>query len=202
MRIRSLWLILLLGVLAAAPVGASQIIVSTGYAHSQRPKAQGFPASRYFDSGSGYAVGIHLDLETPVVWFGPSFLFWNNMTGDPDPDRNSSYFQIELGGRLSVHTNTIPAVYAGIGAGYSVARGDVRARFAELGGEYGFDGEFPTASIHLGAKSPTRTTGLGLLAEASYHFGLDDPSGIEVIGPAEAWMIQIGVVFDTRFARE
>jgi hypothetical protein len=200
MSTRPLWLILLLGVLLAAPALAGQIVLSTGYANSQQPKARGFSGDQ-FSSGSGYAAGMHLDIETPTVWFGPSFLFWNNVTGSPYSNYNSNYFQIELGGRLSFHTGTIPAVYAGMGAGYSVARGDFRARFAGFDSE-SFDGEFPTASIHLGAKSPTRTAGLGILAEASYHFGLDEPTGIKAIGPAEVWMIQIGVAFDTRLSRE
>jgi hypothetical protein len=198
MRTRPLWLISLLGVLLTTPAFASQIILSTGYAHSQQPKTNGFAVDQ-FSSGSGYAVGM--DMETPIFWFGPSFLFWNNVTGDPYSNYNSNYFQIELGGRISFQTNTVPTVYAGVGAGYSVARGDIRARFAGFDSE-SYDGEFPTASIHIGAKSPTRTVGLGILAEASYHFGLDEPTSIEAIGPAEAWMIQIGVAFDTRFARE
>ena len=191
-----------MGALAVSPALANQIVLSTGYAHSQQPKASGFVVDRFFDAGSGYAVGARLDLESHIFCFGPSFLFWNNVTGSPDPDRNSNYFQIELGGRFSVQTNTIPALYAGMGAGYSIARGDIRARFADLGGEYSFDGEFPTASIHVGAKAPTRTAGLGLLAEASYHFGLDNATGIEAIGPAEAWTIQIGVSLDTHLSKE
>jgi hypothetical protein len=195
-------LILLMVLLAAAPVYASQIIVTTGYANSERPKANGIVVDRLFADGGGYAFGVRVDMQSPLFWYGPSFLFWNNVTGDPDPGRNSTYFQVEVGGRLSVRTRTIPGLYAGVGAGYSLARGDIKTRYADLGYDEAFDGEFPTASIHIGAKTPSRTTGIGVIAEASYHFGLDEPSSMTSIGPARAWMIQIGFALDTKFAKE
>lgn len=189
-------------ILAASPLYASQIIATTGYANSERPKANGIVVDRLFGDGGGYAFGLRVDMDSPLFYYGPSFFFWNNVTGDPDPGRNSTYFQIELGGRLSVRTHTLPALYAGLGAGYTIAHGDIKPRYAGLGYDESFDGEFPTASVHIGAKTPSRTTGLGVIAEASYHFGLDEPSGMTTIGPAKAWTIQIGIAFDTRFARE
>ena len=182
---------------------SSQIVATTGYANSRRPDApEGGSVDSYFDAGGGYAVGVRVDVDRELFWFGPSFLFWNNLTGDPHHNYNSNYFQIELGGRLSARTRTIPSLYGGIGLGYTVAHGEVVPKFEEFGGELDFDGEFPTASIHVGARTPSKTHGIAILAEASYHVGLDTPTGDRAIGPAQAWLIQIGVGFDTRFSPE
>ncbi len=63
------------------------------------------------------------------------------------------------------------------------------------GSKQTFDGDFPTASLHIGAKTRP-TPDLTLLAEGSYHFGLDHPDRRLSVGPASAWLIQIGVGFD------
>lgn len=181
----------------ACPQSAHQLIIATGYANSGTPETGSdiSESNPPFRAGGGYAFEVRMDLAKPGLWFGPSFIFWNNLTGDPSPNSNASYFQIELGGKLFLRTHTIPAIYGGIGAGYSVSHGE---DIPIVGYRREFDGDFPTGSIHFGVKTPTRTTGLGLLAEASYHFGLDKPTGRMAVGPAKAFLIQIGIAMDAR----
>lgn len=192
------FLIWLVGLLVPAiSAQAHQLVLTTGYANSRTPETgPEIDANRKpFRAGGGYAFGIRMDIEAqqrPIV-FGPSFLFWNNQTGDPDPNADANYFQIELGGRASLRTRTLPALYAGVGAGYTLSHGESVAKLD--GSKLTFDGEFPTASFHFGVKSPS-STGLSILAEGSYHFGLDQPSGRQSVGPASAWLVQIGVGFD------
>lgn len=182
---------------AVMPAHAHQLVLTTGYANSRTPKTgpEIDPSHRPFRAGGGYAFGIRMDLDAPrrPILFGPSFLFWNNQTGDPDPNANANYFQIELGGRISLRTRTVPLLYAGIGAGYTLSHGESVAKLD--GSKLTFDGDFPTASLHFGVKSPS-STGLSILAEGSYHFGLDKPRGRQSVGPASAWLVQIGVGLD------
>jgi hypothetical protein len=193
--------ILLIAFVVWAPVSAAQaahqLVFTTGYANSGTPHTGSDVDSRYppVINGGGYAVGIRVDLEHPrhPVWISPSFLYWNNATGEPNPNTDINYFQVEMGGRLSLHTRTIPALYAGFGAGYSFAHGASTAR--ATGETTSFNGDFPTASLHLGAKTLSQS-GITLLGEASYHFGLDNASGHNALGPARAWLIQIGIGFD------
>ncbi|MFZ5433804.1 MAG: hypothetical protein ACOZB3_08535, partial [Calditrichota bacterium] len=170
---------------------------TTGYANSRTPEVGHDidSGNRPFRAGSGYAVGIRVDVEPPhrPLMFGPSFLFWNNVTGDPDPNANANYFQIELGGRISSRTRTNPSLYAGVGAGYTLSHGEVVAKLD--GSKQTFDGDFPSASVHFGFKSKN-DSGLSLLGEGSFHFGLGEPRGRLAVGPAKAWLIQIGVGFD------
>jgi hypothetical protein len=170
---------------------AHQLALTAGYANSRKPET----STQYFGSGGGWAAGIRVDIVPPEkpVMFGPSFLYWNNLTGDTDPNSRSRYFQIELGGRLSVRSRSIPSLYGGVGAGYTFAHGTHEPRW--VGTKEEFDGDFPTGSVHFGIKSPTRT-GVSVVAEGSFHFGLDHPSGRNSIGPAKAWLVQIGVAFD------
>lgn len=190
--------LLLAGILCALPaVSAHQLVLTTGYANSRTPQT-GPGIERHpplFRAGSGYAFGTRVDVVSPTrrVVFGPAFFFWNNLTGDPDPNANANYFQIELGGRVSLRTRSIPSLYAGAGAGYSLAHGEV-VRLVD-GSKRSFDGEFPSASLHFGVKS-ANPNGLAVIAEGSYHFGLEDPSRRLAVGPASVWVIQIGIGFD------
>ncbi len=183
-------------ILGAARADAHQLVASVGYANSSTPEHGSGVSDYVFDAGGGYAAGLRVDLEKPHFWFGPAFTFWNNLTGDPDPNANSSYFQAELGGRISARTHTIPAIYGGVGAGYTFSHGEFVPKF--FGGKETFDGEFPTGSVHFGVKSPSQTYGLGLIAEASYSFPLGKPGGELAVGPARAFLIQIGFAFDIR----
>jgi hypothetical protein len=177
-----------------AATQAHQLVLTAGYANSRRPETgSALLPNSPFGSGGGWAAGIRVDIMPPQkpVMFGPSFLYWNNMTGDPDPNSVSRYFQIELGGRLSARTRTVPSLYGGMGVGYTFAHGTHEG--VETKEE--FDGDFPTGSLHFGVKSLTQTE-ITVVAEGSFHFGLDDPSGRYSIGPAKAWLVQIGVGFD------
>jgi hypothetical protein len=184
--------------LLAASAQAHQFVLTAGYANSRQPEmgsAVASPSYSPFQSGGGWAAGIRIDVVPPTkpIMFGPSFLYWNNLTGNPDPNSRSRYFQIELGGRFSIRSRTVPSLYAGAGAGYTFAHGTHEPRWVGTGEQY--DGDFPTGSVHFGVKSPTRS-GATVLAEGSFHFGLDHPTGRYTIGPAKAWLVQIGVAFD------
>jgi len=173
-------------------------VLTTGYANSSAPKTGGDIAPGYqpFVAGSGFAVGVRADLDdrSRKFWFTPSFLFWDNLTGAPDPNSRVNYFQTEVGARVYAHSTSNPTLYAGLGAGYSLAHG-VKTAKAD-GSTETYDGDFPTASIHAGAKIPSAATGITVLAEASYHVGLEHPHAHLAIGPAGAALIQIGVAFD------
>lgn len=177
---------------------AHQLAVTFGYANSGTPR-HGTGVSDYiFASGGGIAFGTRVDLEREHLWFGPAFTFWNNLTGDPQIDWNSSYLQAELGGRISLRTRTVPSLYGGIGAGYTFSHGENVHRFSNAKESY--DGEFPTGSVHFGAKTPSRANGLGLIGETSYHFGLDRARGRNAVGPARAFLIQIGLAFEIQLS--
>jgi hypothetical protein len=183
---------------ATLPAGAHQFVLTTGYANSGTPDVgHGIDASHPpFGAGGGYAIGIRTDIYAPrsPLWFGPQFLYWNNLTGDPFQSIDATYFQIELGGRISVHSrSTDPVLYAGGGLGYTLAHGQNKSLIGEP--LRTFDGDFPTASFHIGAKTRP-TPEITLLAEGSYHFGLDHPRQRLSVGPANAFLIQIGVAFD------
>ncbi|HEY3294650.1 MAG TPA: hypothetical protein VGL38_04390 [bacterium] len=184
--------------LLATAVQAHQLVLSTGYANSSAPKTGGDidKVNPPFTGGGGFAVGVRADLDTPNkrMWISPAFLFWNNLTGAPDLNSRVNYFQMEIGGRVSVHTRTDPTFYGGAGVGYTLSHGVKRPRYA--GDAQTFDGDFPSASIHGGVKLPNPSSGVTVLAEASYHFGLEQPTGHLAIGPARAALIQIGVAFD------
>lgn len=183
---------------ATLPVQAHQFVLTTGYANSRAPHLGAGIDHHYppFGPGGGYAVGARVDIAPPrsPFWISPNFLFWNNLTGSPYQSIDATYFQIELGGRLSVHSRrTEPTLYAGAGLGYTLAHGQTRQRFG--GTTESYDGDFPSASVHVGAKTRA-TPDITLLGEASYHFGLDRPIQRLSVGPANAWLIQIGVAFD------
>ncbi|MCB1059102.1 MAG: hypothetical protein KDB65_02625 [Calditrichaeota bacterium] len=183
--------------MASTSVHAYHLVAATGYANSGTPKTgPGLERNSLFGSGSGYTAHLRLEVDRPHVFWGPSFLFWNNLTGAPTSGSKVNYFQIELGGRISYRMTAEPDLYAGVGVGYSFSQGSYRERY--FGGyEYTFDGDFPTASIHVGAKTDARQNGVGVLAELSYHWGLDEPAGRQTIGPANAYLVQIGVFFDS-----
>lgn len=194
-RSATILLIIFLGLTSSAR--AHQMVLSSGYANSRTPDiGSGIAAQNSpFGSGGGWAAGIRIDVtpaEKPIM-FGPSFLYWNNMTGDPDPNSRSKYYQIELGGRFSIRSRTEPSLYGGIGAGYTFAHGTHEPRWVGVTDEY--DGDFPTGSVHFGVKSPTRNQ-FTVIAEGSFHFGLDEPTGRTAIGPAKAWIVQIGIGLD------
>jgi hypothetical protein len=184
--------------LCSLPAAAHQWVVTLGYANSGAPEHSAM-ASGYFAAGGGYAFGTRVDLAREHFWFGPEFTFWNNVTGDPLVDYNSSYFQAEFGGRASLRTRTTPALYGGVGAGYAFSHGTSSPRFYSAE-KVSFDGDFPVASLHIGAKTLSRSTGLGLVGEASYHAGLSKARGRNAIGPARAFLVQIGFVFDIQSA--
>jgi hypothetical protein len=184
--------------IVASSAQAHQLVLTTGYANSSTPQTGADIDKRFppVTAGGGFAVGVRADLDTPNqrMWISPSFLFWNNLTGAPADNIRVNYFQIELGGRVSVHTRTDPKFYAGIGAGYTLAHGDQIPRYA--GDRLSFDGDFPSASFHAGVKIPNSSSGITILAEGSFHFGLAQAQGHNAIGPARAALIQIGVGFD------
>jgi hypothetical protein len=191
--------IILLTVLTTS-VFAHQFALTAGYANSASPHVgSGISQSnKPFRAGGGYAVGAHFDIDKPdlPVRFGPAFLYWNNLTGDPDPNADATYFQIELGGRVSLRSRSIPVVYAGGGAGYTFSHGKKVGKY--VANDQEFDGDFPTGSLHIGAESPAQNDALRLAAELSYHFGLDDPRGPLSVGPANAFIMQIGFSFHVR----
>jgi hypothetical protein len=193
--VKALWAAALFVALSAS-AQAHQLVLTAGYANSRRPDTgPALSPNSPFQSGGGWAAGIRVDIMPPEkpVMFGPSFLYWNNLTGDPDPNSRARYFQIELGGRLSVRSRTVPTLYGGVGAGYTFAHGTHEPRW--VGTKEEFDGDFPTGSVHFGIKSQTRTE-VTVVAEGSFHFGLDHSSGRNSVGPAKAWLVQIGVGFD------
>lgn len=195
-NVRNLALLLAL-LLPLCALQANQLILTTGYANSGEPKTGPDVDSHYPPvlAGGGYAVGVRADIDHPrlPIWISPSFLFWNNVTGSPSGNERANYFQVEVGGRLLLHTRTVPALYGGVGAGYSFSHGTNTPRVGP--DKMTYDGDFPTASVHFGVKSPT-SPGLSVIAETSYHFGLDNATGHNALGPARAWLIQIGVAFD------
>ncbi len=186
--------------IVVSPAESHQLVLTTGYANSGAPNTGADIARNNppITGGGGYAIGIRADLDNPSqrLWISPSFLFWNNLTGTPDDNSRVNYFQVELGGRLYVHTHTVPKFYGGIGAGYTLAHGTKSPRFAGNGDTESFDGDFPSVSAHAGVKLADSSSGVTVLAEASYHMGLDRPQGHLAIGPARAALIQIGVAFD------
>lgn len=97
---------------------------------------------------------------------------------------------------MSYRTATVPDIFAGAGVGYSFSQGKYREKYFN-GFEYTFDGDFPTASVHVGVKTDSRTNGIGVLGELAYQWGLDQPAGRQTIGPANAYLVQIGVFFDS-----
>lgn len=123
-------------------------------------------------------------------------MFWNNLTGNTTDDTRANYFQIEIGGRASYRMTAEPDLYVGAGIGYTFAQGKYESRFFD-GYEYTFDGDFPTASAHLGLKTDASRNGVGAMGELSYHWGIDQPAGLNTIGPANAYLVQIGVFFDS-----
>ncbi|MBI5059555.1 hypothetical protein HZB60_07245 [candidate division KSB1 bacterium] len=194
--------IVLVALLCVELASAHDLVLSTGYANSGTPRVGSGVSQRNkpFRAGGGYAVGARADIESQQrnFMFGPSFLFWNNLTGDPDPNANASYMQIEFGGRFSARTRAYPCLYAGVGAGYTFAHGELKQKVFDPLPKQEYDGDFPTASVHAGFKTPTANDNLGLVGEFSYHFGLDDPSGRRTVGPARAFLIQIGLAFGIR----
>ena len=194
----SLFLLLLCTGIASA----HDLVLTTGYANSGTPRVgRGISQSnKPFRAGGGYAFGAHADIESKQrrFMFGPSFLFWNNLTGDPDPNANASYLQVELGGRFAVRTRTYPCLYAGVGAGYTFAHGELKQKTYNPLPAQEYDGEFPTATLLAGFKTPTANDNLGLVGEFSYHFGLDKPDDPRSVGPARAFLIQIGLAFGVR----
>jgi len=176
---------------------AYHLVLATGYANSGTPNTgTGVERSSLFGPGSGYTAHFRFETKTAHLYWGPSFLFWNNVTGNRTYDARTNYFQVEVGGRMSYRMTADPDLYAGAGVGYSFAQGKYKDRFFE-GYDYTFDGDFPTASVHLGIKTDGRKNGIGVMGELSYHWGLDQPAGRNTIGPANAYLVQIGVFFDS-----
>ncbi len=193
----------LLALVCSRSAVAHDLILTTGYANSGSPEVgEGISESnKPFAAGGGYAFAVRLDVRKPgaIFEFGPEFLYWNNLTGDPQPSYDASYFQAQLGGRLSLRSRTIPAFYSGLGLGYAVSQGVRKAKWIDH--KETFDGDFPTGLVAAGVKMPSNANGVGLLAELSYSFGLDSPEGWHTVGPASAFLIQIGLLFDARPGR-
>lgn len=177
---------------------AYHLILSTGYANSATPKT-GTNVERggLFRAGSGYVGSFRFETVSPHFFWGPSLLFWNNVTGNPTQSSRTNYLQLEVGGRVMYRTATVPDFYGGAGVGYSFAQGSYRERFFDAP-TYTVDGDFPTASVLLGVKTDASKNGVGVLGELSYHWGLDEPSAPRSIGPANAYLVQIGVFFDSQ----
>lgn len=184
--------------LASNSAQAYHLALATGYANSATPKTgRDVARGKLFQGGSGYAVNIRFESESPHTYWGPSFLFWNNVTGNPTQSARTNYFQIEVGGRVSYRTATVPDFYGGLGLGYSFSQGSYREKFFDAP-SYTIDGDFPTASVHLGVKTDSRTNGVGVLGELAYQWGLDEPAAPNSIGPANVYLVQIGVFFDSQ----
>jgi len=183
---------------SVTPLHAYHLGFATGYANSGTPDTgPGIERSSLFQGGGGYTAHARFETVRDHVYWGPSFLFWNNMTGGTVRGTRVNYFQIEVGGRLSYRTASVPDFYGGMGVGYSFAQGTYRDDY--IGGlEYTFDGDFPTASVHAGVKTDGSTNGIGIIGELSYHWGLDQPANPQSIGPANAYLVQIGVFFDSQ----
>jgi len=183
---------------SALPGHAYHLVFATGYANSGTPDTgAGVERSSLFQAGGGYTAHARFETDREHVFWGPSFLFWNNLTGGPTRGSRVNYFQIELGGRVSYRTASVPDFYAGGGVGYSFSQGTYREDYFEAI-EYTFDGDFPTASIHAGVKTDGSQNGVGVVGELSYHWGLDQPANPQSIGPANAYLVQIGVFFDSQ----
>lgn len=176
---------------------AYQLVFATGYANSGTPKTgEDVARGELFQGGSGYTANIRLEAVRPKFYWGPAFLFWNNVTGNPTQSSRTNYFQIEVGGRASYRTATIPDFYAGLGLGYTFAQGSYEEKFFDAP-SFVVDGEFPSASAHLGVRTDGRKNGIGAFGELSYHWGLAEPDAPRSIGPANAYLVQIGVFFDS-----
>ncbi|MCC6476157.1 hypothetical protein IT157_03805 [bacterium] len=172
--------------------------ITTGYANSGRPKTgEGLVEGELFDAGGGFTAGVRVEIEQPHFYWGPSFLFWNNVTGSPNAGERANYFQIEMGGRASYRTATVPDIYTGVGLGYTVSHGAYHTGLYAANETLEFDGDFPTASAHLGFRNDAKSNGVGVMGELYYHWGLDEPTGFRSIGPARAFLVQIGVFFDS-----
>jgi hypothetical protein len=200
--VRCSFVVVAFALLIVQSAWAHDLVLTTGYANSGTPHVGSgvSQSNKPFRAGGGYAVGARGDLvsNSRQFMFGPSFLFWNNLTGDPNPNANASYMQVEFGGRLSVRTRTYPCLYAGVGAGYTFAHGELKQKVYDPSPTQQYDGDFPTGSVHAGFKTPTDNDKLGLVGEFSYHFGLDEPAGRVTAGPARAFLIQIGLAFGVR----
>ncbi|MCB9366831.1 MAG: hypothetical protein H6508_06620 [Calditrichaeota bacterium] len=184
--------------LAAGRAQAYHFALTTGYANSTVPEtAEGVERGELFKGGSGYVGAVRFETARRHVYWGPSLLFWNNVTGNATQSSRTNYFQLEVGGRLSYRTATVPDFYAGAGLGYSFAQASYRERYFDAP-SLTFDGDFPTASVHLGVKTDASRNGVGVIGELSYHWGLDEPSAPRSVGPAEAYLVQIGVFFDSQ----
>jgi hypothetical protein len=88
-------------------------------------------------------------------------------------------------------------LYGGGGVDFAATRGVVKADRPVVGFNKGdvvveYTGEIPVGIITAGFKGPA-PLGLGVLAEVSYLFGLDERISYWDIGPATAILLQIGV---------
>jgi hypothetical protein len=184
--------------LYASAASAHDFLLMTGYASSQRPALGAAVDPHDFSAGGGYVVGIRLDLDVaPHVWFAPSLLYWDNITGGQSGTYNSNYSQMQLGARLLFHTRTLPMFYFGGGADFAATRGVVKAGRVVPGYNKGntvseYDGEAPVGAVALGFKG-NAPNGIGVLAEVAYQFGLDQAAGRRSIGPASVVLLQIGI---------
>ena len=177
---------------------ASQLVLTGGYAYSGAPHTGADVASGYHPvvAGSGFTFGVRADIDNPSRrwWFSPSFLYWSNLTGAPDPNSKVNYFQAEVGGRALIHTPNDPKFYGGVGLGYSLSHG---VKTPKAGGDQEtYDADFPSASLHAGVKTLNIASGISFLGELSYHFGLLHPHSHLAIGPANAILVQVGMGFD------
>jgi hypothetical protein len=190
-----------------ASVWAHDLVLTTGYAASEKPSMGTEVSSSDFSSGGGYVVGVRVDFDaSPRIWLAPSILYWDNITGGQSGAENSHYAQVQVGARVLVHTWSMPTLYLGAGADFAATQGVVKAGRVDPYYNKGtvireFDGEAPVGILMAGFKGQA-PLGLGVLAEVAYQFGLDEPVGKRWVGPASVILLQIGVFLrDERSSR-
>ena len=176
---------------------AHDLVVTTGYAASQKPAMGSLVNSYDYSTGGGYTIGARLDFATgQYVWLAPSIIYWDNITGGQSGIENSHYAQLHFGLRAILHTWSEPMLYFGGGIDFAAAHGVVKAGRIVSGYSKGavvreVSGEAPVGAAMVGFKGGA-SRGIGVLAEITYLFGLDKPVGQDYIGPATAILLQIG----------
>ena len=188
-------------------IQAHDLVVTTGYAASQKPAMGSMVNTHDYSTGGGYAVGARLDFTTGRhIWLAPSVIYWDNITGGQSGIENSHYAQMQFGLRVLLHTWSVPTLFLGGGVDFTATHGVVKAGRIAAGYDRGdiireVSGDAPVGIITAGFKG-NAPRGIGVLAEVAYLFGLDEPVGQDRIGPATAVLLQIGIFLrDERSSR-